>query len=261
METLVYPNSVYSLHVHAGKPERPKGVNSDLPFSWAYVTELLCTLVYSLTFASDLAVKGVLHITGDRIYGYTIIVDVLGVVAWLSSVLLIYQEKAKVVTSKPHGCILVLFWMVGVVVLGSEVMSYDAPYWWWNLASRADIADLALFCIRAVFLSVLVMVGVLRPLCWPSRRRAYSLLINADTPDNAAGEDVEDGKTARKRREGDFIKNRTSSTFANMWTKIRLLFPYVWPKGEHNHRLCFFSCVANGDDLIFMCVCVSGEYV
>jgi hypothetical protein len=211
-------------------------MTSDLPFSWPYLLELGCSVVYSVTFAADLAAKGSLHIAGDQIYGYTIIVDVVGVVAWLFSLILVHRERAKVLTSKPHSCTIVLFWMVGVVTLGLEIVSFNARYWWWHLTSRADIADLVLFASRALSLSVLVLVGVARPLCWPSRRRAYSLLINADTAGEGAGEDEEVGKSAaayiRRRKEGDFIKSRTSSAFSDMWTKICMLFPYVWPKGE-----------------------------
>ena len=219
----------------SGKPpERPKGFNSGLPRSWVYVVELACTVAYALTFACDLVTKGVLHVTGDRIYGYIIIVDVVGVVTWFCSLLLVYREKVKVVFCKSHSYTLALFWMVGVVTLGLEGVSYEAPDWWWHLNSRADTADLALYSIRAVVLFILIVVGVFRPLCWPSKRRTYSLLINADTPEPAAGEDVDESKNtdSRKRKEGDFIKTRTSSTFSNMWIKIRLLYPYVWPKGE-----------------------------
>lgn len=198
------------------------------------MAEVCCTVLYTLTFIIDLATKGGLHIAGDDIYGYTIVADVVGFVSWSFSVLMLYRERVFVVTHRPHGLTLMLFWLVGVVLLGLELASLYSPSgWWWQLQSRADTVDLTLFCLRALLLCVLVVLGALRPLCWPGRRHTYSLLINADSAasDVNSGEDTDKVSETRKRKEGDFVKRRTTSAFAGIWSKIRRLFPYVWPKG------------------------------
>ena len=59
--------------------------------------------MYSLTFATDLIIKGALHIAGDNIYGYTIVVDTVGMLSWFLSLVILYREKVLVVTQKPHG--------------------------------------------------------------------------------------------------------------------------------------------------------------
>lgn len=220
-----------------GKPPKySKGLVSDFPFSWVYVVEVVCTLLYSLSFACDLATKGALHIAGERIYGYTIVVDALGVVSWLFSLLLIHREKTLIVTNRHHGFTLALFWLVGVVWVGLELVSFHSPFWWWHLKSRADIADITLFLFRAVVLTLLVVVGLFRPICCPGHRRAYSLLINADSAaeDSAVpvtGDAEGTGSEVRKRKEGDFVRRRTTSAFSGIWSKVCRLFPYVWPKG------------------------------
>ena len=191
---------------------------------------MVCSLLYSLTFVSDLATKGALHVIGDQIYGYTIVADVCGLVSWLFSLLLICRERVRIALSQPHSYTLMLFWLVGVVLLGLEVVSYNSPLWWWHLASKGDIADMTVFLVRGVILCVLLVVGVARPLC-RRRGRSYSLLVNADSAEDT---DTEVKTTSQREREGDFVKSRTNSTFTNMWSKVRQLFPYVWPKGTPN---------------------------
>lgn len=201
--------------------------------------ESVCAFVYALTFVSDIVTKGALHIAGHRIYGYTIVVDALGVFSWLFSLWLIHREKVFIVTDRPHGNTLAIFWLMGVVLLGLELVSINSQSWWWHLSTREDLADFVLFLVRALMLTLLVVVGLLRPLCCHGRRRSYELLINASTAAESAvvngdggddgGESDAEGK--RRRREGDFVRTRNASAFANIWSKVCLLFPYVWPKG------------------------------
>ena len=220
-------------------PKRPKG---DLPFSWVLVLEIVCSVLCALTFVVDLATKGSLHIRViEKIYGYTIVMDSVGVVSWLLSVVLLYRERVLVVSRRPHGLALALFWLVYVAWLGLQLASLRSPAWWWHVNSRGDIVDLVLFLVRAVILVLLVVLGLLRPLCCPGRRRAYALIINAesaavDVP--VQGADEKEGSEARKRKEGDFVKKRTTSAFSDIWLKVRLLFPYVWPKGEFQRQMC-----------------------
>lgn len=199
---------------------------------------MVCTILYSLTFIADLATKGALHLAGEHIYGYTITEDAVGAAAWLLSLALLHREKVLVVTSKPHGLTVASFWLLDMVWLGLQLVSFQSPAWWWQLTNRrGDIADLTLFLVRVVIIMVLVVLGLLRPLCCPGRRKTYSLLINADSAavDSSCPEasevNVENSAEARRRKEGDFVRNRTTSAFSNIWLKIRLLFPYVWPKG------------------------------
>ena len=199
--------------------------------------EVICTVLYSLTFIVDLATKGALHLAGEQIYGYTIVEDTVGLLSWLLSILLLHRERVLVVTNRPHGLSLALFWLCDMVWVGLQLVSVRSPAWWWQLSQRrADIADLALFLIRVVLLMMLVIFGLLRPLCCPGRRPAYSLLINAesaavDAPVTAVNDNKGSTSESQRRKEGDFVRTRNSSAFSNILVKVRLLFPYVWPKG------------------------------
>ncbi len=39
--------------------------------------------------------------------------------------------------------------------------------------------------------------------------------------------------TERQRKEGRFVTRKTESAFSDVLSKIKRLFPYVWPKGTH----------------------------
>lgn len=193
-----------------------------------YVVELACSVLYMVTFGVDLIVKGTLDISGDKIYGYTIVVDIVGMVSWLFSLLLVYREKVHIVMRRPHGWTLMLFWVTSVLYLGLSILSYHHKSWWWHLASGADVADLVLYVVRCVSVTVLVVLGLVLPSCWPGHRPSYSLLINTEVRVDV---DNDDNFQERRRKEGDFIKTRTTSAFANILAKAKLLFPYIWPKG------------------------------
>ena len=46
------------------------------------------------------------------------------------------------------------------------------------------------------------------------------------------------------------MKSRTNSTFANMWSKVCQLFPYVWPKGTHHVNSHALNCFLSGHHLL-----------
>ena len=222
---------------------------SDLTTPKVYGLSLLCSLLYSLTFVADLAVKGLLHVTGDRIYGYTIVMDTVAFLSWLSCLPLIYQDKGSVTKGRSFSWSLVLFWLVNSLWLGLELVSYNSLSWWWHLKTRADISDLVLWLTRLLLATVLLS-GVLYSLCCGRGRRGrYSLLLNVDpgdktmvstygsiTASTTASNESKGSSggvlTERQKREGQFVTTKTNSAFANIVAKAKVLFPYVWPKGD-----------------------------
>ena len=114
--------------------------------------------------------------------------------------------------------------------------------------SGVDITDTVLFSIRSVVLVVLVGAGVVRPLFLKPHR--YSLLPSIDGGEETEEEEEEEGEKGgasgsaqrrQERKEGSFVRQRTTSTFRGIWHKCKVLFPYVWPKG---HRLLQLRVVA-----------------
>ncbi len=198
------------------------------------ILEVVLSAIMSLTYVVDLSVKGALHLAGarEKIYGYTIVEDSLGIVSWIFSILILYTERLCILKGAPHGISLALFWILNIVWLSLQIVSFNNPQWWWHLETRSDISDLVLYVIRVTFLSVIVVFGIIRPLCCSLKtRRSYSLLLNADETEEDDIDTEETNKQNMERKEGSFIRMRTTSAFSDFMMKAKLLFPYVWPKG------------------------------
>ena len=188
-----------------------------------------------------------LHIVGEEIYGYTIVLDALGITSWIFSVALVHRERFQILYQKYHGIVLVVFWLLNALWLSLQLMSWGNSKWWWHLRTRGDISDLALFTVRSVLVAAIVGVGVIRPLF--VRRTEYSLLVNLDQEDVVSPEGEEkERQEKQERKEGTFVRRRTTSAFSDIWNKCKLLFPYVWPKGKPTLQLrvafCFLLLVS-----------------
>lgn len=147
----------------------------------------------------------------------------LGITSWLFGVWMLYRERDRIIRTRSHGWSLAIFWQLNVVWFGLQLVSWRNTKWWWHLESHVDIADFALYIIRCVLVGGVIFLGILRPLCCHKRQTGYSLLVNVDEAD-------EINRERQERKEGSFVKKRSSSAFADIWKKTKLLFPYIWPK-------------------------------
>lgn len=115
------------------------------PFSAVFLLECGLCLLMGLTYLVDLAVKGGLHITGDKIYGYTIVVDALGMTSWIFAIGLLFRERSRVILCRPHGFSLVLFWLSSALWRCMEVS--------WCPASGLLCSPVARWCaVAATFI-------------------------------------------------------------------------------------------------------------
>ena len=137
---------------------------------------------------------------------------------------MLYRERDRIVRSLPHGWSLAIFWQLNVIWYGLEILSWRNTKWWWHLESHVDVADFALYIVRCALLGGVIFFGILRPLCCRRQHTGYSLLVNVDEGDE------EVSRERQQRKEGSFVKKRSSSAFADIWKKAILLFPYIWPK-------------------------------
>ena len=201
------------------------------------ILEMALSVLFAVTYAVDLVVKGVLHATGDGIYGYTIVVDALGMTSWIFSAAVVFKERHRVIFKRSHGFSLVIFWLANALWLCLEVTSWHNPHWWWHLRGHTDVSDLVLFIVRSVLIVCVIVVGVIRPIF--TKKTDYTLLVNLDKADT---DTVLHNRETQERKEGSFVRRRTHSTFANMWVKTKILFPYVWPKGHPILQLRVVFC-------------------
>ena len=212
----------------------------NIPLSIVSILEIILSVMFAVTYAVDLVVKGVIHATGDEIYGYTIVVDALGITSWIFSATLAFKERHQIVLKRSHSFPLVIFWLAVALVLCLDVMSWGNPQWWWSLRGHTDISDLVLFIVRCVLIVGVIVLGVLRPLF--GKKHNYTLMVNLDPQDKADVDTEKLNRANQERKEGSFVRRRTSSAFADIWFKCKLLFPYVWPKGHPFLQLRVVVC-------------------
>ena len=221
---------------------KPPSLPPRLPYTSSVFLLAGLSLLLALTYTADLAVRGALHFTSDSIYGYTILQDTLGLMSWVVAMVMTYRERLRVVQGRAHGLTLVLFWLMSVTWQALQLLGWSNPHWWWQLQSRADTADLAFFCTRATLMTAVVVVGVVWPL-FSRTPRTYSLLVNTEPV-----ETTEHNRRQQQHKEGSFVQKRSTSAYSDLWSKVKLLFPYIWPRGHRLLQLrvvvCFLILVA-----------------
>ena len=163
---------------------------------------------------------------------------------------LTYHERYRLMLGRSHGLSLVLFWLLSAAWQVLQLLGWSSPYWWWRRHTEMDTAALALYCIHTVLVTAVVLVGVVWPLVTRGPRD-YTLLVNSDPV-----EITEHNRQQGQRKEGSFVQKRSTSAFADLWSKVKLLFPYVWPRGHRLLQLRVAACF-----LILVVVRVINVYV
>ena len=218
------------------------------------IAECAACILTAVTYAVDIGVKGALGVAGDQVYGSTLVVDGLGMVSWTFAAVLVAKDTRRVLLGRFHGLTLMLFWLLSAFWLCLDVISWNNPYWWWKLDCRADVSDLTLFIARAVLMTAILVLSIFSPLV-RRRRSRYTLLVDA-ADDVSDEEGSPRGKDAKKpaaapsssaavdARSGSFARVQTdSSAFNDFWRKTKLIFPYVWPKGQYLLQLRVLVCL------------------
>ena len=217
---------------------RPAHPPRRLPFP----RPLFLTLAFSLLLALTYAVHLLLSLLLDSAVGYIVLQDCLGMVSWFVATVIAYRERLRLIRGWGHGVWLVVYWGLQGVWQVLQLLGWANPHWWWSLHSRADLADLILYFLQTSLLVSLLAVGVVWPLARRSPRN-YSLLVNSDPV-----EATEHNQRLNQRKDGSFVKKRTTSAFSDLWSKTKLLLPYVWPRGHRLLQLrvavCFLILVA-----------------
>uniref|UniRef100_A0A8C8JNQ6 ATP-binding cassette sub-family B member 6 n=1 Tax=Oncorhynchus tshawytscha TaxID=74940 RepID=A0A8C8JNQ6_ONCTS len=161
--------------------------------------------------------------------GYVVLYGCLSMLGWVWAVALLRLERRRVLVrdrTRGHSTVLLLFWAVAFSAENLAFVSWASPYWWWGLENTQQQVEFSLWLMRYLGTGTLFFLGLKAP---GLPRRPYMLLINEDE------RDVEGGT------------EESQSTWQDFGQKVRLLVPYMWPKG---------SMLLQG--LVVLCLCLLG---
>ncbi|XP_038044685.1 ATP-binding cassette sub-family B member 6, mitochondrial-like isoform X2 [Patiria miniata] len=197
--------------------------------------QVALSVLMVLQYGTRLAVLGVLGNEDDRVdlYGYMELSACFSMACYLISIVILTMERSRTMMSRRrqgHGFVLLLFWTLAFVNENLAFISWLSPHWWWGFDSEVQQAELSLWIVRYFCTLLLFAVGLRAP---GLPRKSYTLLINED-----GNEEQEVPLIAT-----DDSTSRQKSTWADAWTKTKMVFPYVWPKGHYLLQLRIVLCI------------------
>ncbi|XP_072744876.1 ATP-binding cassette sub-family B member 6 [Anoplolepis gracilipes] len=187
--------------------------------------------LYFVPFLSILRIILQATVLDNRmVYGYMIFSTVLTVIVYPYSIYILKVERHKLLPSVPphgHGLVLLGFWTLAFVAENLVFVNIGKLEWWFHLNSLTDQIEMALFVLRYVSNLLIFALGL----------RAPGIAGNFDSDYRT----LNDGSTTQSRyyhrRPDDNV-----STWVNLWYKIKVLAPFIWPKSDLLLQLRVIFC-------------------
>lgn len=164
--------------------------------------------------------------------GYVVLYGCFSTMGWAWALATLRVERRRVLLmdrTRGHSTVLLVFWAVAFAAENLAFVSWYSPHWWWGLENVQKQVHFALWLIRYSGTGLLFFIGLRAP---GLPRRPYILLINEDE------RDVENS--------GQSLLGRTEenqSTWQGFRKKVRLLVPYMWPRGNIILQLLVLFCL------------------
>lgn len=188
-----------------------------IPRSRLYQLQLLLTVLLLVLPLGGLIwqVAGV-----GVLYGYMLTYTLLSMAGWIFTLHLLHLERTRVLAQdriRGHGMVLLVFWALAFAGETLAFVSWSSPLWWWGLEDAPQKVQFSLWFLRYVFTGALFVLGLRAP---GLPRKPYVLLVNE-------GErDVENRQPLLGQEPGNH------STWKDFRKKLRLVLPYLWPRGS-----------------------------
>lgn len=200
-----------------------------IPRSRLYGLQLAISVLLLVQFLSAMVWRVA---SGGELPGYVVLYGCFSALGWVWATALLRVERRRVLVmdrTRGHSAALLLFWAVAFSAENLAFVSWYSPHWWWGLDNNEQQVQFALWLMRYIGTGLLFFIGLKAP---GLPRRPYMLLINEDE------RDVE--------HSGQSLLGRTEeneSTWRDFWKKIRLLIPYMWPRGSIFLQLLVLFCL------------------
>lgn len=200
-----------------------------IPRSRLYGFQLALTLLLLLQFLGGMVWRAAV---GGELPGYVVLYGCFSALGWAWALAMLRVERRRVPLmdrTRGHSTALLVFWALAFSAENLAFVSWYSPHWWWGLETTQQKVHLALWVIRYFCTGLLFFVGLKAP---GLPRRPYMLLIN---------EDERDVENSAQNLLGRAEENQ--STWQGFRKKVRLLVPYMWPKGNVILQLLVLFCL------------------
>ncbi|XP_071667024.1 ATP-binding cassette sub-family B member 6 isoform X1 [Patagioenas fasciata] len=215
----------YACYVRFGRTMEPKYI----PRSHLYRGQVLLSLLLALQPFGGLLWQAA---GTGRLYGYMLLHACLWALSWGCAVTLLQLEHTRVLAhdrTRGHGTVLLLFWALAFAAENLTLACWRSPLWWWGLEDTNQKVQFGFWLLRYICTFMLFILGMKAP---GLPRRPYMLLVNEEE------RDVENSQPLLPNA------GRTSSTWKDFRRKLRLLVPYMWPRGNHLLQGLVLFCMA-----------------
>ncbi|CAK6962488.1 ATP-binding cassette sub-family B member 6 [Scomber scombrus] len=200
-----------------------------IPRSHLYGLQQAISILLLVQFLSGLVWQAT---TGAELPGYVVLYGCFSALGWVWAIALLRVERRRVLVmdrTRGHSAALLLFWAVAFSAENLAFVSWYSPHWWWSLENNKQQVQFALWLMRYVGTGLLFFIGLKAP---GLPRRPYMLLIN---------EDERDVEQSGQSLLGTTDENQ--STWQGFWKKVRLLLPYMWPRGNLFLQMLVVFCL------------------
>ncbi|XP_077037659.1 ATP-binding cassette sub-family B member 6 isoform X2 [Agelaius phoeniceus] len=215
----------YACYARFSRAMEPKYI----PRSHLYRGQVLLSLFLALQPFGGLLWQGV----GLRqLYGYMLLYACLWALSWGCAIALLQLEHTRVLAhdrTRGHGTVLLLFWALAFAAENLTLVCWRSPLWWWALEDTNQKVQFGFWLLRYICTFMLFILGMKAP---GLPHKPYMLLINEEE------RDVENSQPLLT--DG----SRTTSTWKDFRRKLRLLVPYMWPRGNHLLQGLVLFCMA-----------------
>ncbi|XP_056286985.1 ATP-binding cassette sub-family B member 6 [Pseudoliparis swirei] len=208
-----------------GTPMEPKFI----PRSRLYGFQQAVSILLLVQFVGGVVWRAA---DGGELPGYVVLYGCFSALGWAWAIALLRVERRRALLmdrTRGHSVALLLFWAVAFSAENLAFISWYSPHWWWGLENQQQQVQFALWLMRYIGTGLLFFIGLKAP---GLPRKPYILLINEDE------RDVEDTGQSLL---GETEENR--STWQGFSKKVRVLLPYMWPRGNIFLQLLVLFCL------------------
>ncbi|CAK1551112.1 unnamed protein product [Leptosia nina] len=196
----------------------------DVRSSQLFVVQLFFTLFVPVLAVVRFLLQAFVF-KGGHIYGYMIVALVITIIVFPLSAYLALIERRYLLPSVPprgHGFVLLAFWAMIFVSENLSFLNLNKEGWWWHLKNLQDRLEMALFVGRYISCMIMFILGMKAP----GIMHQFEYLEGDDS-----------------NRRNLLPREENRSTFRNVFTKLRTLLPFLWPKKSLLLQVYVLICI------------------